>query len=202
MRQRDATLPVRIGEPIAWREIAALGVPARAKIRHVTGQLYGLPKNRSCTFERRSRSRTRESAASCAASCAAGRPWADERRQGHLPLRRPPQLRRDARARPAARDHLSRGGEGTGKRRDLDEYDAYYKHLVLWDESDLHRSVVTPPPVILRSSGRRRATRNPPARRLARQQPCHTEKAPAGSRHECRRDCGFLGTRPAGVAPG
>ena len=28
-------------------------------------------------------------------------------------------------------------GEGTGKRRDLDKYDPYYMHLVLWDEDDL-----------------------------------------------------------------
>lgn len=30
-----------------------------------------------------------------------------------------------------------RVGEGTGMRRDLDIYDTYYQHLVLWDESDL-----------------------------------------------------------------
>lgn len=28
-------------------------------------------------------------------------------------------------------------GEGTGKRRDLDHFDPYYQHLVLWDEDDL-----------------------------------------------------------------
>lgn len=28
-------------------------------------------------------------------------------------------------------------GEGTGRRRDLDAFDVYYKHVVLWDESDL-----------------------------------------------------------------
>ena len=28
-------------------------------------------------------------------------------------------------------------GEGTGMRRDLDQYDTYYRHLVLWDDSDL-----------------------------------------------------------------
>ena len=27
-------------------------------------------------------------------------------------------------------------GEGTGMRRDLDRYDTYYRHLVLWDDSD------------------------------------------------------------------
>ena len=28
-------------------------------------------------------------------------------------------------------------GEGTGKRRDIDRFDTYYEHLVLWDEDDL-----------------------------------------------------------------
>ena len=28
-------------------------------------------------------------------------------------------------------------GEGTGLRRDIDRYDAYYKHIVLWDEQEL-----------------------------------------------------------------
>lgn len=30
-----------------------------------------------------------------------------------------------------------RVGEGTGKKRDLDEYDEHYRHLVLWDDRDL-----------------------------------------------------------------
>jgi len=28
-------------------------------------------------------------------------------------------------------------GEGTGKRRDIDKYDSYYMHLILWDEAEL-----------------------------------------------------------------
>lgn len=28
-------------------------------------------------------------------------------------------------------------GEGTGSKKDLDEYDSYYRHLILWDEEDL-----------------------------------------------------------------
>ena len=28
-------------------------------------------------------------------------------------------------------------GEGTGKKRDIDKYDSYYMHLILWDEDDL-----------------------------------------------------------------
>lgn len=28
-------------------------------------------------------------------------------------------------------------GEGTGKRRDIDKYDYYYKHIILWDDQDM-----------------------------------------------------------------
>jgi len=28
-------------------------------------------------------------------------------------------------------------GEGTGRKRDIDKYDSYYMHLILWDEDDL-----------------------------------------------------------------
>jgi putative hemolysin len=45
-----------------------------------------------------------------------------------------PALREIGRLREIA---FRRVGEGTGARRDLDRYDAYYRHLVLWDETAL-----------------------------------------------------------------
>ncbi len=45
-----------------------------------------------------------------------------------------PALREIGRLRELA---FRRVGEGTGARRDLDRYDAYYRHLVLWDETAL-----------------------------------------------------------------
>jgi putative hemolysin len=45
-----------------------------------------------------------------------------------------PALREIGRLRELA---FRRVGEGTGARRDLDHYDAYYRHLVLWDETAL-----------------------------------------------------------------
>jgi hypothetical protein len=36
-------------------------------------------------------------------------------------------------------------GEGTGKHRDLDRFDWYYRHLILWDEEDLK----SPPLIVL-----------------------------------------------------
>lgn len=42
-----------------------------------------------------------------------------------------------ARAGPSAGNRLPRGGEGSGKRRDVDVYDDDYLQLILWDEEDL-----------------------------------------------------------------
>ena len=138
MRQRDATLPVRIGEIIPWREIAALDLPREQKIRRITGQLYGLPKNKVVPF------RTEK-------PIAHPEPRLDVRRE----LRDGTRLGRtndgkdifllEGRCDSAVMRELGRlreiafrqVGEGTGKRRDLDAFDAWYKHVVLWDESDL-----------------------------------------------------------------
>lgn len=43
-------------------------------------------------------------------------------------------MREIGRLREATFRHL---GEGTGMCRDLDQYDTYYRHLVLWDDNDL-----------------------------------------------------------------
>ena len=138
MRQRGVTLPVRIGEPIAWREIAALTGDRDRKIRSITRLLYGLPRNRVVQI------RTEKTIA---------------RPESRLDLRG--ELRR---CEPLGRTHdgkdilLFEGspdcavmrelgrlrevtfrqvGEGTGKRRDIDAFDAWYRHIVLWDETAL-----------------------------------------------------------------
>jgi putative hemolysin len=138
MRQRDVTLPVRIGEIIPWREIAALDMPREQKIRRITGQLYGLPKNKVVPFKTEKPIAHPENRL-------------DVRRE----LRTGTHLGRtndgkdiflfDGRYNSAAMRELGRlreiafrqAGEGTGKRRDLDAFDTWYKHVVLWDESDL-----------------------------------------------------------------
>jgi putative hemolysin len=138
MRQRDVTLPVRIGEIIPWREIAALDVPREQKIRRITRELYGLPKNKVLRF------RTEKSIAHPEARYDVRR----DLRAGSL-LGRTSDGKDifliDGRSNSAALRELGRlreisfrqVGEGTGKRRDLDAFDAYYRHVVLWDESDL-----------------------------------------------------------------
>jgi putative hemolysin len=137
MRQRDVTLPVRIGEPIAWREIAALGVPREQKIRHISRHVHGLPKT-ACV-----RNRTENPIAHPESRVAVRNELRGAEHLGRtsdgkdivlLEGRFNPAVMRElGRLREGA---FRREGEGTGKRRDLDAFDAYYKHVVLWDESD------------------------------------------------------------------
>ena len=51
-------------------------------------------------------------------------------------------------------------GEGTGKRSDIDHYDRCYRHIVLWDESNLEivfkkQAVIMPDSILLGRMGKR-----------------------------------------------
>lgn len=138
MRQRDATLPVRIGEPIAWREIAAMGGTRRQKARRIMRQIYDLPKNRGQRIRSEApiahpesrldlRRELRESER-LGTTNDGKEIFLFEGRQGSAVMRELGRLREVA---------FRQVGEGTGRRRDLDAFDAYYKHLILWDEAEL-----------------------------------------------------------------
>jgi putative hemolysin len=138
LRQRDMTLPVRIGEPIAWREIAALEGPRERKVRRIMRQIYDLPTNRGRRIHTQTpiahpeprldlRRELRESER--LGRTGDGKEiFLLEGRQGSTVLRELGRLREVA---------FRQIGEGTGRRRDLDAFDACYKHVILWDEADL-----------------------------------------------------------------
>ena len=138
MRQRDVTLPVRIGELIPWRAIAALDVPREQKIRHITRQLYGLPRNKVVRF------RTEKPVAHPQSRIAVRNELRGAEHLGRTNDGKDIFLF-EGRCNSAVMRELGRlreiafrqAGEGTGKRRDLDAFDAYYKQMVLWDESEL-----------------------------------------------------------------
>jgi hypothetical protein len=138
MRQRDRTLPVRIGEPVAWREIAALGGTREQKVRRIVRQIYELPKKRRRPIgammpiahpEPRLDLRRELRESERLGTTSDGKEiFLFEGRPGSAVLRELGRLREVA---------FRQVGEGTGRRRDLDAFDAYYKHVVLWDEADL-----------------------------------------------------------------
>ncbi len=138
MRQRDTTMRVRVGQSIPWREIAALEMPRAQKIRRISGQLYGLPKNKAVLLEtarpiahpedRLDVRRELRSAQTLGRTPDGKDIFVVQGRSHSAVLRELGRLREIA---------FRQVGEGTGQRRDLDAFDADYEHLVLWDDSHL-----------------------------------------------------------------
>ncbi len=136
--QRNATLPIRVGEMIPWKEVASLDLPRDQKIERISREVYRIGKNRVVGF------RTEKPIA---------RP--EERLTLRRELHRAQRIGQtgdgkqiylfDATANSAVMRELGRlrevafrqVGEGTGKRRDIDAFDAWYRHVILWDEAEL-----------------------------------------------------------------
>jgi putative hemolysin len=122
--RRDVTVPVRIRAPIPWHEFIANGL-GKAKLlgfRPKTPMPVARPEDRL-------QIRRELQKAELLGETADGKKI----------------LLFDAMADSAALRELGRlrevafrdVGEGTGKRRDIDTFDAYYRHVVLWDDAEL-----------------------------------------------------------------
>ncbi|APV49440.1 GNAT family N-acetyltransferase [Betaproteobacteria bacterium GR16-43] len=139
MRQRNVKLPVHIGEIIPWKEIAAVDIPRAQKIRRIASQLYGISKpSRVLEFrtekpiahpENRLDLRRELRAAERLGQTTDGKEIFLFTARGNSAV-----MRELGRLREIA---FRQVGEGTGKRRDLDAFDCYYKHVILWDEAEL-----------------------------------------------------------------
>ncbi len=136
--QRGIDLPIRVGELIAWKEIASLDVPRHEKIARLTREVYGVPRNKGMGF------RTLKPIAHPEDRLALRRELKDAQVLGSTTDGKRI-LMFDAPADSAVLRELGRlreiafrqVGEGTGKRRDIDAFDAYYRHVLVWDEADL-----------------------------------------------------------------
>ncbi len=137
-RRRPKTLHVRIGELIPWQEIAALDMPREEKIKRIERQVYSVRKKSIPLFrtakptaqaEPRPALRRELQQADCLGQTKDGKQIFLFDYRGDSPV-----MREIGRLREIA---FRRVREGSGRSRDLDQYDAYYRHLVLWDDSDL-----------------------------------------------------------------
>lgn len=137
-QRRPRTLHMRIGELIPWQEIAALDLSREEKIKRISKQVYSASKQRIPLFrtakptaqaEPRPALRRELQQADCLGQTRDGKQifLFDCRHDS-------PVMREIGRLREIA---FRRVREGSGKSRDLDQFDAYYRHLVLWDDSDL-----------------------------------------------------------------
>ena len=132
------TLPIRIGEKISWQEIADLDVPREEKIKRINQQLYGVNRNRVSVLKTSRSVAHPESTVSVRKQLQEAELLGETKDGKQIYLfdyrRNSPVMREIGRLREAT---FRRVGEGTGLRRDLDEYDTYYRQLVLWDDNDL-----------------------------------------------------------------
>ncbi|KEA65717.1 putative hemolysin [Marinobacterium lacunae] len=136
--KRSKTLPVRIGEPIAFSQIDTLPVAAKLKAKLLKKHLYRIARNKSPLFktektiahpQNRQILKQELRASELLGETSDGKKiYLFDYQSDSAVMAEIGRLREIA---------FRCVGEGTGARRDLDKYDHHYRHLILWDEEDL-----------------------------------------------------------------
>lgn len=136
--KRSATLPVRIGEPIPFHQIDAvpLSVPEQTKL--LRKHLYRIAKRKSPLFvtektiahpQDRQAIKQELKASQLLGETSDGKKiYLFDYQPDSAVMQEVGRLREIS---------FRCVGEGTGQKKDLDKYDRYYRHLILWDEEDL-----------------------------------------------------------------
>jgi putative hemolysin len=137
-KQAKRTMPVKIGQLIPKEVVTSNDFPLKTQVKLLKNHLYRIGKNRSPLFitqnaiaHPESRSELLEALSQCELL---GK--TQDNKQIYLYQHRQsnPIMREIGRLREIA---FRAVGEGSGKRRDIDKYDAHYLHLVLWDNRAL-----------------------------------------------------------------
>jgi putative hemolysin len=137
-KQANATLPVRIGELIPAEAVNGNDFPLKTKVTLLKNHLYRIGKNRPGLFRTQraiAHPEDRLALYKALAECELLGETQDNKQiylychQGSNPI-----MREIGRLREIA---FRAVGEGTGERRDTDQYDPHYLHLVLWDRSEM-----------------------------------------------------------------
>lgn len=132
------TLPIKVGKLIPFASFSGMSPASKDSILRFKEHLYGLKKNKSELFETEQsiahpekKQLLKEELSRCHLI---GQTYDNkeiyllENTIDSVLLREIGRLREVA---------FRAVGEGTGNRRDIDKFDYYYKHIVLWDEQDL-----------------------------------------------------------------
>ena len=136
--KRRAEIRLRVGEVIPNAALASDQLADKALIGRLKKHLYKIGKGRDAIFVTEKTIAHPEDRAALVAELDGAQVLGSTRDRHRIHLcdyeRQPTVLREVGRLREQA---FRQVGEGTGKRRDLDKYDHYYRHLVLWDEARL-----------------------------------------------------------------
>lgn len=137
-RQQNKDVTVRVGEPIPYESYSGLNLPLRDQVKVFKKHLYRIAKGRKGIFKTFAAIAHPESRAELKRAVEACERLGETADGKQIYLYRyiesSPIMREIGRLREIS---FRAVGEGTGERRDIDQYDAYYLHLVLWDKEDL-----------------------------------------------------------------
>lgn len=132
------TLPIKVGKLIPFASFSGMSPASKDSILRFKEHLYGLKKNKSELFETEQsiahpeqKQLLKEELNRCrliGQTHDHKKIYLLENTIDSVLLREIGRLREVA---------FRAVGEGTGNRRDIDKFDYYYKHIVLWDEQDL-----------------------------------------------------------------
>ncbi|MCG7531081.1 lysophospholipid acyltransferase family protein [Psychrobium sp. MM17-31] len=137
-KQRSKNLPMRIGNLIPFESYSGLPINLKEKVRLFRRHLYQIDKNKKPLFKTQSAIAHPEPKVELKKAIAAcqhigktqdGKQIYLYQHHGSSPV-----MREIGRLREVA---FRAVGEGSGNRRDVDPFDRYYEHLILWDKDDL-----------------------------------------------------------------
>ncbi|WP_111978009.1 GNAT family N-acyltransferase [Algibacillus agarilyticus] len=137
-KHKSKILPMRVGDLIPYESYRNLPISSKEKVRLFRRHLYRIAKKRKPLFATQSaiaRPEPRQELKVAIQACEHIGETQDKKQiylyryEGSSPV-----MREIGRLREVA---FRAVGEGSGLRRDVDRYDSYYEHLILWDENDL-----------------------------------------------------------------
>ncbi|SEA98322.1 GNAT family N-acyltransferase [Alkalimonas amylolytica] len=137
-RQRQKQLQIRIGELIPFESFSSLALEPQARAKLFKKHLYRIGTDKAPLFHTQSGialPEDRKVLKKAVEACHLLGETADQKQiylyqhQGSSPV-----LREIGRLREVA---FRAVGEGSGKRRDIDPFDSWYQHLILWDPKEL-----------------------------------------------------------------
>ncbi len=137
-KQRNRRIPIQVGQPIPIQELAQLPLGIKEKNRLIKRHLYRIARGKRPLLKTektvihpqdRKRLKSELKQAEHLGSTKDGKQiYLFDYREDSATLREVGRLREIA---------FRQVGEGTGQKSDLDKYDRFYRHLILWDEEEL-----------------------------------------------------------------
>ncbi|MBT8359342.1 MAG: lysophospholipid acyltransferase family protein [Deltaproteobacteria bacterium] len=136
--QRKKQVHIRIGSIIPYETYRSIAIRRKDKIQLFKKHVYRIGSKKSPLFATDASIARPERRADLVQSVSSGEKLGNTPDGKTIYLFEPVELSPIMREIGRLREITFRAvGEGTGKRRDLDHFDRYYQHLILWDNEDL-----------------------------------------------------------------